>query len=306
MNKKPVILLAIIISSILIFSGCTIAEEKSDLLQVTTTTTMLKDLVDIIAKDKVETINLMGPGIDPHLYKASAGDVRKLQEADIIVYNGIHLEGKMSDLFDNLYKIDKNVISIEDAIETNELLLTEDNVLDPHIWFSVKLWKKAAVHVSDELSRYNPENKDFYEKNLDKYLQELDDLDLYIKNSIAEIPENQKYLITAHDAFAYYGHDYGIEVVGIQGISTQSEAATSDIKNLADLIVDKKIKSIFIETSVPTKTIESLRDSVKSKGFDVTIGGELFSDSLGDKESGADTYIKMVKKNTDTLKNSLK
>ncbi|NLC66604.1 MAG: zinc ABC transporter solute-binding protein, partial [Clostridium sp.] len=133
-----------------------------------------------------------------------------------------------------------------------------------------------------------------------------DDLDLYIKNSIAEIPENQKYLITAHDAFAYYGHDYGIEVVGIQGISTQSEAATSDIKNLADLIVDKKIKSIFIETSVPTKTIESLRDSVKSKGFDVTIGGELFSDSLGDKESGADTYIKMVKKNTDTLKNSLK
>lgn len=306
MNKKFTLLLSIIISSILVFSGCSKAKEKSDLLQVTTTTTMLKDLVDVIAKDKVETINLMGPGIDPHLYKASAGDVRKLQEADIIVYNGIHLEGKMSDLFDSLYKIDKNVISIEDAIDTSELLMTEDNVWDPHIWFSVRLWKKAAVHVSNELSKYDPENKDFYSENLNSYLKELDDLDLYVKNSIKEIPDNQKYLITAHDAFAYYGHDYGVEVVGIQGISTQSEAATSDIKRLSNLIVDKKIKAIFIETSVPTKTIESLRDSVRSKGFDVSIGGELFSDSLGDKESGADTYIKMVKKNTDTLKNSLK
>ena len=248
----------------------------------------------------------MGPGIDPHLYKASAGDVKKLQDADIVVYNGIHLEGKMSDLFDDLYKIDKNVISVENGLDEKDLLLTEDNVLDPHVWFSVSLWKEAARHITSELSLYNPENADFYEENLNGYLKELDDLDLYIKESIDEIPENQKYLITAHDAFAYYGREYGIEVVGIQGISTQSEAATSDIKNLADLIVEKQIKSIFIETSVPTKTVESLRDSVRSKGFNVTIGGELFSDSLGDKESGADTYIKMVKANTDTLKNSLK
>ncbi|MDO4711792.1 MAG: zinc ABC transporter substrate-binding protein [Peptostreptococcaceae bacterium] len=281
-------------------------EEKK--LKVIATTTMLADLSQVIGKDRVEVKGLMGAGIDPHLYQASAGDVTLMQEADVVVYNGLHLEGKMGEIFEELASKDKNVISIENGLDHGKLLMAEDepNVHDPHIWFDASIWKDAAKVVADGLAAADPDGKDSYEANLAAYLKELDDVDAYIKGRVEEIPAESRVLVTAHDAFQYFGKAYGIEVQGLQGVSTEAEAGTGDVSALADFIVERKIKAIFVESSVPTKTIEALQSAVKAKGFEVTIGGELYSDSLGDPGTEHGTYIGTMKANIDTIVNALK
>ena len=179
-------------------------------------------------------------------------------------------------------------------------------VHDPHIWFDVSLWEAAAKTVADGLSQADPDGKSGYEANLDAYLKELEETDTYIRNRAAELPEKQRVLVTAHDAFQYFGKAYGFEVRGLQGISTDAEAGTADVSDLANFIVERQIKAIFVESSVPPKTIEALQAAVKSKGFDVAIGGELYSDSLGDEDSGAGTYLLTVKANIDTIVDALK
>lgn len=279
---------------------------KNEKLSVVSTTTMLTDLVKTIGGDKVETEGLMGSGVDPHLYNASAGDVKKMQNADIVVYNGIHLEGKMSEIFEKLS--DKDILCTENYISKEKLLLAEDeeNTYDPHIWFDVSLWREVAKGITNDLSKIDEDNSKYYQANLNTYLEELDVLERYIQTRINEVPESQRVLVTAHDAFSYFGNAYNFEVKGLQGISTDSEAGTADVSSLADFIATNKIKAIFVESSVPTRTIESLQAAVKAKGFEVNIGGELYSDSLGDKTSGHETYIKTVKANIDTIVDSLK
>lgn len=313
MKQKIKGLLGAVLSLSLLLAGCSApgadTESTEDkLLNVVATTTMLADLSHIIGGERVTVDGLMGPGIDPHLYQASEGDVSLMQKADIVIYNGLHLEGKMGEIFKNLSGQESNVICIEDGLDESKLLASEadSSAHDPHIWFDVSLWKEAAKTVAAGLSKADPNGKEDYETNLESYLKELDETDTYIRNRAAELSEEQRVLVTAHDAFQYFGKAYGFEVRGLQGISTDAEAGTADVSALADFIVERQIKAIFVESSVPPKTIEALQAAVKAKNFDVAIGGELYSDSLGDAKAGTDTYILTVKANIDTIVDALK
>lgn len=279
---------------------------KNDKIKITTTTTMLKDLIQTIGGDKVEVINLMGEGVDPHLYNASAGDIVKLSDADIIVYGGLHLEGKMGDILGKLENTGKETLNVGDSLPKELIILQEENTPDPHIWFDTKLWVLEAEIVANKLSKFDKKNKDYYMANLEKYKKELEKLNIYVKQRINEIPESSRVLVTAHDAFGYFGRQYNLEVKSIQGVSTDSEAGTRDISELADFIVKRDIKAVFVESSVPKRTIESLQEAVKERGKALEIGGELYSDSLGDEKNNTETYIKTVKKNVDIIVDALK
>lgn len=301
-------ILAVLLVSLLVLTGCKSAPdkpstEKEGKLNVVATTTMIKDLVEIIGGDKVTVNGMMVAGVDPHLYKAKPSDVKAIQEADVVAFNGVHLEAKLDDVLSDLEGSGKNIIKLEDALVPSDIINDEEQGgHDPHIWFDVNLWKKSAQHVADKLSAFDAENKDYYQNNATQYVSELSDMDTYIKNRIAEIPEQQRVLVTAHDAFAYFGRYFGVHVEAIQGISTQSEAGIADINKVSDLIVDRKIKAIYTESSVPKKTIESLQAAVKDRGFDVSIGGEIYSDSLKEDAS----YIETYKINVDTIVDNLK
>lgn len=309
MTKKAGRILILMLSYILIFSGCspTPNTDAGGKLNVVATTTMLADLSGIIGGKHVSVSGLMGPGIDPHLYQASAGDVQLLQKAAVVVYNGLHLEGKMGEIFASLSGRGGIVVCIEEGLDKAKLLASEDDasISDPHIWFDVSLWKSGAATVAKGLAEADPNNKEDYEANLEQYIKELDELEAYIHRRVAEVPEAQRVLVTAHDAFHYFGNAYGFEVRGLQGISTDAEAGTADVSSLADFIVERQIKAIFIESSVPRKAIQALQAAVKARNFDVTIGGELYSDSLGDEAAGTATYILTFKANIDTIVEAL-
>lgn len=284
-------------------SGPAEETEKPGGIRLTATTTMLADLAENIGGGTVEVTGLMGPGIDPHLYQASAGDIAALQQADVVLYNGIHLEGKMGDIFASLRDQEKQVICVEDALAPEDLIPSRDSAqnYDPHIWFDVSLWKKAAAHVAQELSDYAPKSRESFEQNLKAYTKQLEELEAYITEEAERVPETQRVLITAHDAFEYFGRAYGFEVRGLQGISTETEAGTQDISRLADYITEHRIKAIFTESSVSPKTIEALQAAVHARGFETALGGSLYSDSLGDAESGAGSYILTCKANIETI-----
>lgn len=310
MKRKMKGLLCIIFVLMLVLSGCgqSMSKTGKNTLNVVTTTTMLADLSRVIGGAYVSVNGLMGPGIDPHLYQASAGDVKLLQKADVVVYNGLHLEGKMGEIFETLSAQGHAVICIEEGIDKSKLLKWEGggSVHDPHIWFDVSLWKDAAKIVADGLSEADPDHASSYEENLNDYLGELDAADTYIRSRVSEVPEERRVLVTAHDAFNYFGKAYGFEVRGLQGISTDAEAGTADVSALANLILERKIKAIFVESSVSPKTIEALQAAVKAKGLNVEIGGELYSDSLGGEGSGAESYILTVRANIDIIVEALK
>lgn len=292
-----------------IATGCaknnTDVKKQDGKLNIVATTTMLADVVNIISGEQGNVTGLMGPGNDPHLYQASAGDIKLMENADVILYGGLHLEGKMGEIFSALEGNGKEIICAADGLEQEKIIET-DGIQDPHIWFDVTLWKEVVEYVQSELSRIDPDHAVEYEKNAVEYLKELDDLNTYINNRINEIPDSQRVLVTAHDAFHYFGTAYGIEVVGLQGISTEAEAGTSDVSELAEFIADNQIKAVFVETSISSKSIEALQAAVSAKGFEVSIGGTLYSDSLGDADSGTETYIKTVKSNVDTIVEALK
>ena len=311
LKSRKIVPSCIALSLMLGVVGCSSASvevEDDGVLNIVATTTMLHDLASVIGGDNIEAIGLMGPGIDPHLYEASAGDVTKMQEADVVLYNGIHLEGKMGEIFEDLDSQEKDIICIEDGIDEKSILkdAQTEGALDPHIWFDVDIWTDAAKYVCEELSSIDPDNASEYKANLENYLVELKDLDNYIKNRVEELDENQRVLVTAHDAFGYFGNAYDFEVKGLQGITTDAEAGTADVSQLASFIAENKIKAVFVESSVPPKNIEALQDAVKAKGFDVEIGGELYSDSLGDESTGDDSYIETFKANVDTIVDALK
>lgn len=310
---KKILTLAII-SCMFVLSACSSSDNSSDnssddKLNIVSTTTMLHDLVSIVGGDNITSTCLVGVGVDPHLYKASAGDISKMENADIIVYNGFHLEGEMGEIFESLESQNKNIICLEDGLDESKLLIDEESIgdaFDPHIWFNISLWIDSAIYITENLAKIDAENADSYLSNLDAYIQELNDLETYVKNRVSEVSQNQRVLITAHDAFNYFGDAYGFEVMGLQGISTESEASTSDVSDLANFIAENQIKAIFVESSVSSKNIEALQEAVKAKGFDVIIGGELYSDSLGDIKSGHETYLKTVTSNIDTIVDALK
>lgn len=288
------------------FSSCEKNEGKPDgKLQIITTTGMIQDIVQNIAGDKATVVALMGTGVDPHLYKATANDLTRLGEADVIFYNGLHLEGKMADVFEKLNSR-KPTLAVTDGIEESQFRMISETQHDPHIWFDVKLWAKAAEFASKKLQEIDKPNAEYYKTNTQKYLLKLDSLDAWIRTEIAQIPAEQRVLITAHDAFGYFGRAYGVEVIGLQGISTVSEFGVQDVVKLVDLITQRKIKAIFVESSVPKRSVEAVVMGAKERGSDVKIGGELFSDAMGAKGTPEGTYIGMVSANVRTIVNALK
>ena len=281
--------------------------KREGTIKVVTTTSMVGDLVKNIAGEKAEVISLMGPGVDPHLYKASAGDVGRLAGADMIFYNGLHLEGKITDVLGQMKKSGIFTVGVAEGIDKSLLVSPEEyeGYYDPHIWFDVTLWKKVAKVVMEAFSLYDPENAPVYRSNAESYLKELDLLQAYIQKKIATLRPERRVLITAHDAFNYFGKGYGFEVMGLQGISTDSEASVADIQNLSRAITERKIPAVFVETSISPRYMRALRASVKARGFDVRIGGSLYSDSMGSPGTEEGSYIGMFRSNVDTIVESL-
>ncbi|MEE4310636.1 MAG: zinc ABC transporter substrate-binding protein [candidate division KSB1 bacterium] len=297
---------------LLLLSSCAQSDKPAKNLSgrtisVVATTGMITDAVKIIGGDRVEVQGLMGPGVDPHLYKASEGDVRRMAGADIIFYNGLHLEGKMTDVFGQMSKRIRTTAVAEGLPDSLYLAPPEfAGAHDPHLWFDVALWMRVAERIRDTFIEMDPDSSHIYESNATIYMQTLRELDDYVKQRCAELPPERRILITAHDAFNYFGRAYGFEVRGLQGISTAAETGTADVKQLSDFILDRQVKAIFVETSVSPRYIEALQAAVRARGFDVKIGGNLYSDALGSADSKAGTYIGMVRHNIDTIIGSLK
>ncbi|WP_430410691.1 metal ABC transporter solute-binding protein, Zn/Mn family [Kordia sp.] len=293
---------------IAITSCKTEVKERDGKLKIVTTTTMITDMVKNIGGDKVNVKGLMGSGVDPHLYKASEGDVSKLFNADVIIYSGLHLEGKLEDIFEKMRTQQKKTIAVSDAIDKSGLIGSEyfASSYDPHIWFHIGYWKQATQFVVSELKKLDPENADSFEINGQAYIAKLDALAKEIHAIIETLPVEKRILVTAHDAFNYFGKLHNFEVVGLQGLSTATEAGVQDVQKLANFIIEKNIKAIFVESSVPKRTIEALQAAVKSKDHEVAIGGTLYSDALGDAGTVEGTYIGMYKYNVQTIVNALK
>ncbi|GAB1484539.1 zinc ABC transporter substrate-binding protein [Treponema sp.] len=274
-------------------------------LSVITTTGMIADAAKNIGGDLIEVTALMGAGVDPHLYKASAKDVDRLGKASLILYGGLHLEGKMTDVLEKLGQR-KPTLAVAEEIPDDKLIGSNgQGSHDPHVWFDVKLWMYAVDAVRDSLIALLPDEDEALRANYDAYAAQLSALDEYIRKRTAELPQEKRLIITAHDAFEYFGRAYGFEVRGLQGISTVSEAGTRDVQDLAEFIVRGKIPAIFVESSVPRKNVEALQAAVHSRGWDVQIGGELFSDAMGDTGTVEGTYVGMLKHNIDTIVSAL-
>jgi manganese/zinc/iron transport system substrate-binding protein len=277
-------------------------------IKVTTTVGMIADAVKNVGGDRVEVNGLMGPGVDPHLYKATAGDVEALNGADIIFYGGLELEGRMTDIFVKMARNGKPTVAVSEGIPQDKLREPKEfqGKFDPHIWFDVSLWKYAVEVVRDELTKLDPTSAEKYKANAAAYLTKLDELHQYVKTAIVTIPQPQRVLITAHDAFGYFGQQYGMEVRGLQGTSTATEAGAGDVQTLTKFIAERKIKAIFVESSVPKATVEAVQKAVEARGFRVAIGGQLFSDAMGPEGTSEGTYIGMVRHNVETIVKALK
>lgn len=303
---------AIIILSVLLFLGACrqkpLAQRAAgEKIKIVTTTGMIADAVENIAGDYVDVVALMGPGVDPHLYKATQGDLGRLTDADVIFYNGLHLEGKMGEVFEKLGRM-KPVIAVGEEIPKDRLRKVPgfQGAYDPHIWFDVDLWKEAVTAISAFMEEYDTAHRRDYRQRSSEFLARLDSLDSAVREAILEIPATQRVLITAHDAFGYFGDAYEIEVRGLQGISTLSEFGLRDVTDLVDYIVDRKVKAIFVETSVSKKSIEAVVEGCRQRGWNVKIGGSLFSDAMGAAGTPEGTYIGMVHANVRTIVESLK
>ena len=271
-------------------------------LTVVTTIGMITDIVRNVGGTHVEVTGLMGPGVDPHLYKATAGDVARLTSAKLIFYNGLHLESKMGEILAKMTGNTKTIAVTDDVDKA--LLLTPpefEGQYDPHLWFDVTLWMKAVEKVRNTLTEIDPGHQADYEANAELYLAELAELHQYVKTQAEKVPSEQRVLVTAHDAFNYFGKAYGFEVRGLQGISTATEAGIADVQELATFIAERRIPAIFVESSVSSRSIEAVKAAVNSKGFNVKIGGQLFSDAMGTDGTPAGTYIGMVRHNIDTI-----
>ena len=298
-------LLAFILLSILSSCSPSTKKEESHKLTIVTTTGMIADAVKNIVGDHAEVTALMGPGVDPHLYKATQGDLEKLTKADIIFYNGLHLEGKMGEVLEKLART-KTVVAVGGEIDTARLRSVANGIHDPHIWFDVALWKEAVQVAATTLTNADSTHAAEYSIHATTYLKQLDSLHASILEKIKEIPESQRVLITAHDAFGYFGDAYGVEVRGLQGISTVAEFGLKDVTELVDFIIDRKIKAIFVETSVSEKSINAVIEGCLQQNWQVRIGGSLYSDAMGPANTKDGTYIGMVDKNVSTIVESLK
>ncbi len=307
MNRIAIALACLSAGIVLSACGGCSNEDHSGRLRIVCTTGMIGDVAKRVAGDRAEVESLMGPGVDPHLYKASEGDVGKLSAADVVLYNGLNLEGKMGDIFVKLAATRK-VVAVSETIGEEHLREPPEFLghYDPHVWFDCSLWAKTIQSVEKALAEKDPSHAAEYHERAEALRKEYLELDAWIVTRIAEIPEGQRVMVTAHDAFGYFGRRYGLEVIGLQGISTVSEAGIKDVERVVGIIVDRKIRSIFVESSVPKRSIEAVQAACRDRGHEVAIADKtLFSDAMGAAGSDEGTYPGMVRHNVNTVVESL-
>jgi manganese/zinc/iron transport system substrate-binding protein len=271
------------------------------------TTAMIGDVAHHVGGDRAHVETLMGPGVDPHLYRPTRGDVRRMLRADVVLYNGLHLEGRMIETFERLAKDGRTVVPVAERIDHGYLLSPAEfeGAHDPHVWMDVRGWMRVAAIVAEALGDHDLSYAAHYRANAERYSAELDLLDAYARQMIASIPDDRRVLVTAHDAFNYFARAYDIDVQPIQGISTDSEAGLRRIEELVDLIVQRRIPAVFTETSVPDRNVRALIEGAKARGHDVRIGGELFSDAMGPGGTHEGTYVGMIDHNVTTVVRAL-
>jgi manganese/zinc/iron transport system substrate-binding protein len=296
-------LLAALAAATLALGG---AVARADTLKVVATTGMIADAARVIGGDAVEVTALMGPGVDPHAYRQTRSDIQKMVRADLVLWHGLFLEAQMEGFFDDLSRRMK-VVAVAEATP-EDLLLGHDRYTgryDPHVWMAPAIWKHSVTEVARALSEAQPKSADVFSANADAYLERIENLDTYAAQNLSSVPEGKRFLITAHDAFKYFGAAYDIEVLGIQGISTESEAGLSRIRTLVDTIVDRRIGAVFVESSVSDRNVRALIEGAAARGHEVIIGGELFSDAMGQSGTYEGTYLGMIDHNVTTIARAL-
>ncbi len=289
------------------WTGATAAELATREVRVVATTNFIADLAARVGGDRVRVTGLMGPGVDPHLYKASAGDVRDLVEADLVVYGGLELEGKMGDVFERLAE-QRPTVAVTEAIP-RERLRAEPGYADrydPHVWFDPTLWRHAVDALEAALVRVDPRHEDVYARNADRYRRELEELDAWARRELATIPRERRVLVTSHDAFQYLGARYDLDVVPIQGVSTATEASTADVERVAGVLAERRVRAVFVESSVPPQTIDAVLASAERRGHRAVVGEELFSDAAGARGTPEGTYAGMLRHNVRALVEGLR
>lgn len=274
-------------------------------IQIVATIAQIGEPMEIIGGNRVEVKSLMGAGVDPHLYEATQGDLNVLQEADIILYNGLHLEGNMGEIFEKLRE-SKTTVALGDAIDESLLLKDEEGAIDPHIWFDLELWKSALERATEELKKMSPDDADYFEENKQSFFAKIDQLKVEAEEKLLSIPEEQRILVTAHDAFGYFGRMFEIEVVGLQGLSTEDEVGISDIQATVELLVEKQVPAVFVESSINQNSIQAVIEGAGKAGLEVELGGELFSDAMGKAGTKEGTYLGMYEHNVNTIFEALK
>ncbi|MCB1098261.1 MAG: zinc ABC transporter substrate-binding protein [Verrucomicrobiae bacterium] len=274
---------------------------------VVATVGMIADIVRNVAGERANVSGMIGEGVDPHLYKPNTSDVKALQAADVVFYNGLMLEGKMADVLVRVARTGKPVHAVTDAIvdQGNYVLTNKDEHYDPHVWMDVQGWIRATQVVADALAEYDAAQADHYQQNAESYIAKLEKLDAYAKETVNSIPESKRVLVTAHDAFNYTARAYGLSVKAIQGLSTESEAGVKDIENLVAFLVEHDIPAVFVESSVSDKNVRALVEGAKARGHEVTVGGELYSDAMGGSGTYEGTYIGMIDHNMTTIARAL-
>lgn len=301
---------------IFLIAGC--HSEKSDngekpestinkKLNVVTTIAMITDVVTNVGGDRINTIGIIGEGIDPHLYKPTAKDTQLLLGADIVFYNGLNLEIRITGTVLDKMKDKTKAVAVTDNVDIDKLREASEFMggFDPHVWHDVSIWMNATERVRDTLAKADPDNSDYFRSNASIYLKNLQSLHDEIQKLVTLIPPKRRVLVTTHDAFGYLGRAYGLEVRGLMGINTENEVGIADVRELVDFIIERKISTMFVETSAAPQGIHAVRDAVKAKGFNVKIGGKLYADAMGTPGKSEGTYIGMMRYNIDTIVNSL-
>ena len=273
---------------------------------IVTTTGIITDTARQIAGDRAKVIGLMNSGIDPHLFQPTRKDIQTLMSADVVFYNGLHLEGKMIDALDRVAK-KTTTRAVTESLDKSSLFTPPEfeGNFDPHVWMDPIAWAQGAQEIHKTLVEFDPDGQVHYDENADDLASKIEALDAYAKSSLDSIPIEHRVLITAHDAFSYFGRRYNIEVVGIQGISTESEAGVRDIERIVDMLVTRKIKAVFVETTVSDRNIMALIAGAKNRGHDVIVGGSLFSDAMGKEGTYEGTYIGMIDHNVTLITRAL-
>ncbi len=273
---------------------------------VTCTVGMITDVARNIGGNAFSINGLMGPGIDPHLYKPSAGDIVRLGDADLVLYGGLHLEGRMQETLETIHASGTvHTRAVSESVPEEHRIPVGEDAFDPHVWFDVSLWNIVAGAITEELLALHPDEAETIASRSEDYRARLEDLDAWVVDEISRVPEEIRVLVTAHDAFHYFGERYGVEVMGLQGLSTATEAGAGDVQSLADLLADRQIPAIFVESSIPPATIEAVQAATRSRGWDVKIGGSLYSDAMGESGTPEGTYIGMVRHNVSTIVEAL-